>query len=440
MKTELLIIFPDSESFCTDRDAFLKFLDVDAQIIIAEKNISFKKKGDDKDVITARFHLDTDRVKSKNERYFLLTLDCQHESRVDDFNELCERVKTVCERISPNSTAINTLWDDVGHIYAKKAYPFINEVENLMRRLIAKFMLITVGMSWSKDAIQPELLKKIENSDEGQPFLNELHKLDFIHLNQVLFEKKRDIPLDELDRVLLKTNFDDADKEKIRKYIPRSNWEKYFSALMEEKDVSLEAKWERLYKLRNKVAHNRHVTKADFEQIKGLSSAIKEMINRATAKLGEIDLTKEDRELIIQSYTSNSSIGIIVEQAVLTYYLTNEYLIHAPSGFAEKYGLDFIAEKNGKKIGVEVIAIHPKNFHSYITLIEARMRRKDKMNMFSGKSLSAIHLRFVMTTDYTDYQIERILQHAIKFSEMLGEGYELSFGRLNENNEYTNLV
>ena len=51
-------------------------------------------------------------------------------------------------------------------------------------------MLINVGVNWSEDAMIPDLMKKIENYDEADPYLNDLYKLDFIHLNQVLFDKK----------------------------------------------------------------------------------------------------------------------------------------------------------------------------------------------------------------------------------------------------------
>ena len=191
-----------------------------------------------------------------------------------------------------------------------------------MRRFIAKFMLITVGVNWSKDAMNPELFKKIESFEEEEPYLNDLHKLDFIHLKQVLFEKKRDIGLEELDRILLKTDFSKEDREAILKYAPKSNWEKYFSSLLEPKDSSIEIKWGLLYKLRNKVAHNRHVRKEEFETIKGLSNQIKEIVGRATAKLGEIDLDEQERTQIKSYYLFNETTRTAgaYEAAVMAYY------------------------------------------------------------------------------------------------------------------------
>lgn len=298
MKTEFLILIPSDESYCNSKKAFVDLLNVDDLISVSNQKVAYRRTVKSKDLLSVRFQLETNKVQFKEERYFLFILEYQDESLIDEFSELCERIKIIAKRISPGATAINTIWDDVGRIYAEKSYPVINEVENLMRKLIAKFMLINVGMTWSKEVIHPDLFKKIENFEEEELYLNDLHKLDFIHLKQVLFEKKRDISLQELDRTLIKTSFSVDDKEKILRYVPRSNWEKYFSALLNGKDSSLEKKWELLYKLRNKVAHNRNVNKEEFEKIKGLSSDIREIINKATTKLGEIDIKEEDQERI----------------------------------------------------------------------------------------------------------------------------------------------
>lgn len=258
------MLIPESESFCTSKKSFIEFLKVDSLIGVTGQKISYKRSPKSKEIASAKFRIETDLIKSKEERYFIIVLEAVAESGMDDFNELCDKVRSIVERISPGKTTINTLWDDVGRMYAEKSYPLINEVENLMRRLIAKFMLITVGVNWSKDAIHPDLFKKIDNFSDDDPHVNDLFKLDFIHLKEVLFGKKRDMTTDELDRLLSKTKFSAADCEVIKKYLPKSNWEKYFSSVIDEDSSSVDTKWAMLYKLRNKVAHNRHVKRGDF--------------------------------------------------------------------------------------------------------------------------------------------------------------------------------
>ncbi|MBA8734002.1 HEPN domain-containing protein [Chromobacterium violaceum] len=437
MKSEFLILIPDDEAFCSSKKAFVDFLKIDALISVTGQKITYRKSQKSRESVTARFRVETNKVKSKQERYFLLALEADDESRVDEFSELCDRLKSIAERISPGATAVNTLWDGVGRLYAERAYPIINEVENLMRRLITKFMLITVGMNWSKDAINPELFKKIENFEDEEPYLNDLYKLDFIHLSQVLFEKKRDISIEELDRLLAKTIFNDEEKEKILRYVPRSNWEKYFSSLIEEKDRSLEKKWELLYKLRNKVAHNRNVKKNEFEQIKGLAGEIKEIIGKATAKLGEIDLNEEDRELIIYSYQSDSpaAIGFLSEKAVAEYYARSGYEISSAQDLSFRRRFDFTASKDAQTIAVEVIPTRARHFIPRMKMMidrQLKLLRQDH----EFDNLTKIHIVCVVREDDFTSSVPIIYNYANKLIEVIGDKFEIHIGKLNEENHY----
>lgn len=400
---------PNDEAFCNSKKAFIDFLKIDSLISITANTIFFKKTTKSNSQISAKFRVDTDKVKSNNERYFTLILECDQGTDIDDFSELSDRLKTIAQRISPGSTVVNMLWDGVGRIYAEKSYPLINEVENLLRRLIAKFMLITVGMHWSRDAINSELSKKIEKFEDEDPHLNDLHKLDFIHLSQVLFEKKRDISIEELDRLLSKTKFSDEDKEKILKYTPRSNWEKYFSELVEDNDHSLEKKWEILYKLRNKVAHNRSVTKSEFEKIKGLTSSIKNVIEKATAKLGEIDINKEDRELIMHSYRSDSPLfmGYIAERAVAVFYEKNGYEVIQATENSWDQGYDFLAIKEGATISVIVKSV-PTPL-AYITIRRLLSKTQSALSKLPLNERLDTHLVCVMREDDPAQSPEELL-------------------------------
>lgn len=433
LRTELLLLVPDDESFCSSKKAFVDFLKIDALISISGQKIGYRRSAKSKELVSARFRVETDKVKSKQERYFLLTLECQDEMLLDEFNELCDRIRVIGERLSPGRTAINTIWDDVGRIYAEKSYPLINEVENLLRRLIAKFMLITVGVNWSKDTIHPELFKKIEKFEDPEPYINDLYKLDFIHLKQVLFEKKRDISLDELDRLLSRTEFSAEDKDKIQKYIPRSNWEKYFSTLIEDRESSLEKKWELLYKLRNKVAHNRHVRKEEFERIKGLTLQIKEVLAKASAKVGEIDLNEEDRELIIYSYNSESPIalGFVAEKAVAEFYSKSGYEVTS----SERGPFDFYATKDGVQLAVDVKFLRPRFFVQVIRRHADRQFRHATQQV-EGHLFSKPQIVVVLSEDDDEYPVSRLLERANRFNEEFGSSLEIQLGRLDDERVY----
>ncbi|MFJ7142134.1 hypothetical protein [Pseudomonas protegens] len=436
MKTELLILMPNDEAFCSNKKAFIDFLQVDSLISITGNTISFRKGTKNKDQVSAKFRVETDKVKSNNERYFLLILECSQQTDIDTFSELSDRLKTIAQRISPGSTVVNMLWDGVGRIYAEKSYPIINEVENLLRRLIARFMLITVGMHWSRDAINSELSKKIEKFEDEDPYLNDLHKLDFIHLSQVLFEKKRDISVEELDRLLSKTKFSEEDKEKILKYTPRSNWEKYFSDLVEDKDHSFEKKWELLYKLRNKVAHNRSVTKSEFEKISGLASSIKTVIEKATAKLGEIDINEEDRELIMHSYHNESlaMIGRIAEKSIQAYYEKNGYTLTLlyEKNWDRKF--DFLATKDGKTISVTVQPV--RTAMANITIIKTLGRVETALAQTPPNERLDAHIVYIVRENDMSHLIRELIERIRRKRPQQTVKIELYAGHLDEENNY----
>jgi hypothetical protein len=310
MKLELLVNIGGNNSFCNSEQAFIDLLNVDSQLTVSKSTISYRKEVGGNDEITVKYSLFTDTLPAQNERFFLLELVLDKKDQIDSLAELGKKIKDIAECISLGSTKVNTLWDDVGRHYAQLAYPLINEIENLMRKLISQFMLINVGMNWSDKSIPPEPLKKISASKNESPLLNDLFKLDFIDLAGVLFSKKRDLDISELDRLLHKTKFDKADQEKIREYLPRSNWEKHFSILLGVKGDDLSKQWGLLYSLRNDVAHNRFITKEKCEQIEGLCKDVKRIIESAIEKLSKIKLEKEERERIRTIFQSAGIVDI----------------------------------------------------------------------------------------------------------------------------------
>ncbi|EDM64884.1 hypothetical protein PE36_12307 [Moritella sp. PE36] len=438
MKLEYLVLVKNDDSFCNSKKAFIDFLKVDSLISINGQKLSYKRSLNSKVLITVKFRVETGNIPSNKERFFLIALENSKDELIDEFAELGSKIKEISKRINPESTIVNTLWDDVGRSYAYQAYPLINEVENLMRKLISKFMLINVGMNWSKESIHPDLFKKIENYEEEELNLNDLYKLDFIHLSQVLFQKKRDISLDELDRILSKTKFSAEDQEKIRKYIPVSNWEKYFSALLGEDAQGLEKKWEILYKLRNKVAHNRFVVKEDFGKIKGLTSEIGKILGVAINKLSEIDLDEQDRESIIHSYHSESPIayGYLAEKAVAEYYVRQGFIVE-PSTLNEmknKGIVDLTVKTKTESIAVEVKTITAKS----ISFLKIRINRASQR---VGKALNYGEFTHgevvIVLRDYQDDDMpERMSKRLEMISDQLDPRISIVMGYLNESDEF----
>lgn len=389
MEVELLILIKNDNSFCNNVNAFKSFLNVDSQLSISQNKITLKLGGEKS--ISAYFQIETGEIESKKERYFLVSLKKDDRSPIENFNELILKIKDIANRINPGNSVINVVWDDVGRHYATEAYPVLNNVENLMRKLISKFLLINVGMNWSKETMVPDLLKKIANhEDDNDHYVNDLFKIDFIHLSDFLFAKKRDLTLSEVDRILAKGKYDKNDTQLLSNYLPRSNWEKYFSSIIEQDQSELEDNWKRLYKLRNKVAHNRFLTKRELSETIGVAGKVTEVLNKAIRKLTEIDLDETQRSLIIEEYNSKKLHDLrSIKSAVKKFYVNANFEILQH----QENRLDFIASHDETNINVHIIPLNIDSSFRSVRRSVLRIAQQSHNKLESGEvAISIIHL------------------------------------------------
>lgn len=436
---------PNHDSFCNTKKAFIDFLKVDSLVDINGQTLTYRRSAKGKVLLSAKIRVETDLIPSKDERYFLIVLEAKEKDEVDLFSELGEKIKSISMRLNPTSTVINTIWNDVGRHYSHAAYPIINEIENMMRKLISKFMLINVGMNWSKDAVHPDLFKKIEGYSEEELYSNDLYKLDFIHLADVLFKKKRDITTEQMDRLLQKTDFNEADKEVILRYIPKSNWDKHFTSILDGDGSQLEAKWNRLYKLRNKVAHNRFITKAEYGEITGICSQVKQLLTTALNKLGEIDLDVEERESVVLSYQSQSpaAISYMAEKSVAELFMKDGFevdtLNHQRGG-----PLDFIAVKDAKSVGVYVANVGSRNLYPSMRMFfgggqpsgNVRMNRPPLIERLDFDNYEKVKVYYVLRNLETDGINPRSIGRIHEILSETDPRIEVTFGYVDEDNSY----
>lgn len=244
MKVEYLIVTQQDGCFCNNETSFNNLLQADTQICIEDKKLKFTQG---KKTLEVDYGLETDEIKDKKQRYFHIKLVVDNDSEIELFTSLVRTIKKIVERLNSN-ISINALWDDISRHYIIQAYPLINEVENVMRKLILKFMLVNVGMDWADERITSELKTKISNKAEqnnAKAFREDtLHNADFIQLSSILFDKKRDKDINQLDTLITKhkksetISFGDLEKN----FYPVSNWDRYFSKLINYKGSSLEEK------------------------------------------------------------------------------------------------------------------------------------------------------------------------------------------------------
>lgn len=364
MIIEYLIVTKQEEGFCNSKEAFVNLLQSDTHIVINKDKLKFRQGVK---TLEIDFQIETNEIKDKKQRYFHIKLICKEDSKILELTQITRIIKRIASKINVGNSSISTLWDDISIHYATQSYPLVNEIENLMRKLIQKFMIINVGMDWTTFAMPTDVKKKISNKENRnaennttQLLEDTLHNADFIVLSDFLFEKYRNKEIGQLDNLVSSKSPDSSItfEEIKRDFFPMSNWDRFFSGLINYESEVLKSQWSKLYDLRNKVAHNKTIEKKDFEEIKKLVTAIKSKLTEAINSLDKLELSEEQKESVIVSYQPISSVqGYLVEQAVVEWYKNSfpsqriDWLGMTP----HDSGIDIVITLNNeKKIGVQV--------------------------------------------------------------------------------------
>jgi hypothetical protein len=103
----------------------------------------------------------------------------------------------------------------------------------------------------------------------------------------------------------------EEDAKSLQEFIPESNWKRYFGGLVTCEDGYLKTRWEKLYDLRCKVAHNALMTKADLDDIEKLIGEVKPKLEEAIGKLSKVKVPAEEAEAVAENAARrvNTTIG-----------------------------------------------------------------------------------------------------------------------------------
>ncbi len=291
---EYLFLLQNADTFCDSEEAFNRLLQVDSTISLKRGKLRHKN------AFECDYRLTMGRITGKDQRYFhcRFSIDGELEKDIDAFSSLLRSVRCATSKI-PSSP--ETLWDDISFHYSRQAYEHIYRIENLMRKLISNFMLVTVGSKWISETSPKEIAEAIEKSRRKQS-VNVLQAVDFSHLTLYLLKPYPNKDAHELCERLK----EGATIDNVKQYIPESNWNRYFSALVECDDRYLQKKWSELYDLRCKVAHNSLLTKAELESVKIITSELEVKLKDAINKLPKVKVPQTDVEQIAADAATNT--------------------------------------------------------------------------------------------------------------------------------------
>lgn len=318
MKVEYLVLIDSGSTFCRDSKSFKSFLQSDSEIHISGTKLNFRD-------ISVKYELQEGENTEKNHKFFHIRLIFDGDN-VSEFSDLCRSIRKLLNMNANNG--VQALWDDISFYYSSHSYPLIYEIENLVRKLITKFMLTNVGLGWIKETV-PEDLKKSARAENVDLNTNYLYETDFIQLSNFLFDEYRTLDISGLVKKISEVNAETVSIKEISEFIPKSNWERYFQSYVDCEASYLKSRWEKLYKLRCKIAHNNTFTKPDHEQTTKLVEEVKLKILAAIESLDKITINENDREDLAELVVSNSSVvfGTFIQKWKMLESLMVELLI-----------------------------------------------------------------------------------------------------------------
>lgn len=305
---EYLIIVKQEDDFCNSAKAFLSFLAIDGCLKILEENNTITMCYEDENKFTVSYSLLSDLLPSKKERYFKLQLTSNEKNQLNEFDKLTNRLEKIFRKLH-TEIRINILWSDVARQYAIQGYGLINEVENLVRRLIEDFMAINVGWDWYKYHIPVEVSNRethLKDTDSDY-----LHSVYFSDLKTILFKGQRDFNFRNIEDIQKFVERRISEKktaisiEDFQGVISKSLWEKHFSKVTEYKKSDLESDLEKLNGLRNQIAHNRHINRQTLGMIQNISKKIIKTLKLEIDNLPNNKLTPEEQKYQVEIILSD---------------------------------------------------------------------------------------------------------------------------------------
>nr|WP_262908843.1 HEPN domain-containing protein [Chryseobacterium turcicum] len=195
---------------------------------------------------------------------------------------------------------VNIIWDDISNYYSTKAYPEINKIENLLRKLITYFMISNFGQEWTEESIPLEVKNSIKNNRDKNNFL---HNTDFIQLADYLFKPYSSKNVEILLRDIKKDSFNE-DKKYLEQFVSKSNWERYFNNYVNCEDGFLLKNWTKLYELRCLVAHNSFINKNEFDEIISIIENLKGKFIDAISAIDDIIIPNDEKVTVIENVVS----------------------------------------------------------------------------------------------------------------------------------------
>lgn len=294
-KVEYLSVINCKEGFCRTIESFNSLIQSYGDIKVVDDKIEYEGV-----IFDYKVHMGD--IDGGDKKFFHLEFFCSGKDKLESFKLFLRSVRTLLSRVGEKPPEV--LWDDLSGELSAAAYPVIHDLENLMRKLITKFMLITIGGAWTSSVVPQDVSDSIKNKKAISH--NYLYDTDFNQLANFLFKKYATGNLNSLvAKIAAAKVITDIDLLELKELVPLSNWERYFSPVIECSSEYLEVRWGKLYELRCMIAHNNFINSENFEAITVLASEVKIKLVDAILNIDRIHVSAIQKEEVVESVASS---------------------------------------------------------------------------------------------------------------------------------------
>jgi hypothetical protein len=298
IKVEYLIIFKSQKNICDNKETYNNLITSNSKFKITKDKLLY-------DSLEISYSVKIDELQQKDQRFFHVTFICSEFEKITEFSNLLRDYRITIGNLTKD---VYILWDDISRYYSIISYPLISEIENLMRKLITNFLVINVGADWIKETIPSDVQNSIREDNKKKIDTNFFHGTDFIQLLYALTTETKFETKSLIEKIKKASKIDELDINELKKIVPKSNWEMYFSKKIDCDVDYLKKQWNRLYELRCLVAHNNLVTFNDYQEIKSIVDDLKNKLQRLIDELDSIEVEEENKELVAENIVSNLNI------------------------------------------------------------------------------------------------------------------------------------
>lgn len=335
-KVEYLIAFDTKNQICKDVKGFNSLIKTNSDLDVKENKILFKGS-------PYSYKVDGIEVDKKDITVYHVVFSASRST--DKYREMLRAFSVTVGKLSEKY--IQKVWDDLSLEYSEKLYPEINKVENLMRKLINKFMLINLGIDWHNSTTPKDVEDSVKR--KGAKLDHRiLYELDFIKLSNYLFDSYSLKDPAELPNVIENLTEEERTEEIVNiveDYVPKNNWDRYFSDLLDVESKSLKKKWGDLYQIRNEIAHSRLIDESDYNRGKSLSEEITKILGDALEELKDIEIPEENIEEVSKN-TIASGVNSYYEDKLASDILFDPYEVGIQAKhFMEETGLNIVGNE-----------------------------------------------------------------------------------------------